>query len=465
LSRTAYRLSKSRFMAGLQCHKYLWLRVHEPDAPELVPDEAKQALFDSGSRVGKVAQTYVPGGVLIEKPYQDFQRAIRATEAAMQGSAPAVFEASFSAGGVFVAVDILERAGQGWNLIEVKSGTSAKPEHEPDVAVQLHTLRSAGVDVERVILMHLNRECRYPDLGNLFERTDLTQEAQARLPAVAEGIERQKAMYRIGGKCWDLERQGIRTIFDLPADFPLSEPAERQRRAVLSGRLIVEDGLRGDLCRFSPPLAFLDFETIGPAIPVWNGCRPYDQVPVQFSCHLVSPDGAVAHHEWLAEGPEDPRVDLAGELIRAVSGAGTILAYNASFERRCITALAEAAPHLASGLDALAARLEDLLPVVRSNVYHPDFGGSFSLKNILTPLVPDLGYEDLAVADGETASTILERLILAPGAFTQEEGQHHRRALLEYCKMDTWALVRLHERLLQLSDHAGTPMKPQGRLG
>jgi len=336
-------LSKSRFMAGLQCHKYLWLRVHEPAAQELVPDETRQALFETGSRVGEVAQTFVPGGVLIEKPYEDFQRAIRETKTAIQGSVGAVYEASFSAGGVFVAVDILKRADGGWNLIEVKSTTGTKPEHEPDVAVQLHTLRSAGVEVDRVYLMHLNPECRYPDLSNLFGRADLTQEALDLQPTVADEIERQKAMlaspvpqvepgphclapypcpfcsrcwperpqhhistvFRIGGKFWDLERQGIRTIFDLPADFPLSEPAERQRRSVISGKLIVEDGLKEDLDRFTPPIAFLDFETIRPAIPVWNGCRPYSQVPVQFSCHVVSPDGSLVHHEWLAEGPGD----------------------------------------------------------------------------------------------------------------------------------------------------------------
>jgi len=476
-------------MAGLQCHKYLWLRVHEPDAPELVPDEATQALFESGSRVGETAQTYVPGGVLIEKPYEDFQRALQATAAAIQGSAPAVYEASFSAGGLFVAVDILERTKQGWNLIEVKSSTSAKPEHVPDVAVQLHTLRSAGLDVQRAHLMHLNRECRYPDLSTLFEREDLTDEALDLLPTVADEIEKQKAMlagpvpkvepgphclspyscpfwdrcrpappphhistlYRIGGRFWELERQGIRTIFDLPDDYPLSEKADRQRRSVLAGKLIVEDGLKGELDRFTSPIGFLDFETIRPSIPAWKGCRPYDQVPVQFSCHLISADGSLVHHEWLAPGPQDPREEMVKELLRALTGTRTILAYSSGFERMCLNSLGEAFPHFANELNTLAGRLEDLLPVVRSYVYHPDFGGSFSLKRILSPLVPDLGYDDLEVADGGTASAMLEKLILEPEAFSPEERKLHRQSLLEYCKMDTLALVRLHERLLELS--------------
>ena len=484
-----FRLSKSRFLAGLQCHKYLWLRIHEPDAPELVPDESQQAVFDRGSLVGEVAQGYVPGGVLIEKPHEDFQRAIRTTEEAIQGGARAIYEASFSEDDVFVAIDILERTERGWNLLEVKSSTKAKPEHTPDVTVQLHTLRSAGIDVENVFLMHLNRECRYPDLSNLFERTDLTGEALAFLPEVPEEIKRQKTMlagaipqvepgphcsdpyecpflercrpelpphhistlYRIGGKSWDLERQGIWTIHDLPDDYPLSEKAERQRRAVIEDKLILEEGLREELERFVPPIAFLDFETILPAIPVWRGCRPYDQIPVQFSCHSFDSNGSLIHHDHLMEGPDDTREELAEKLIDFLKNAGTILAYSASFEKRCLNALAEAFTHLSGEIEEITAKIEDLLPLVRSYVYHPDFGGSFSLKNILSPLVPELSYDDLEVSDGGTASAMLEKLILEPDAFSPEKRDLHRQSLLRYCQMDTLALVKLYERLLEIS--------------
>jgi len=146
MSRGAIRLSKSRVGAGLQCHKRLWWTVHEPAAPELQPDEALQAVFDEGTRVGAVARAYVPGGVLIDLPYNAYDERIRATEAALQQSTPVIYEASFRASQVFVAVDILESRSEGASVIEVKSTTSVKEQHLPDVAVQAHVVRHNGVE-------------------------------------------------------------------------------------------------------------------------------------------------------------------------------------------------------------------------------------------------------------------------------------------------------------------------------
>jgi len=143
-----------------------------------------------------------------------------------------------------------------------------------------------------------------------------------------------------------------------------------------------------------PPIAFLDFETVGLAIPVWAGCHPYDFVPVQFSCHVQDATGGIVHREWLAGGPEDPRPMLAEHLVRACEGARTVVAYSAGFERRCIDQMAETLPALAAPLRSIVDRLVDLLPVVRNHVYHPDFGGSFSLKSVLPALVPEIRYEE-----------------------------------------------------------------------
>ena len=181
----AYRLSKSRYTAGLQCHRLLWWRVHEPDAPELVPDPGTQAIFDQGTRIGALAHTYVPGGTLIDFPYDQFQKKVEATAAALAAKAPVIYEASFSADRVFVAVDILERVRGGFGLIEVKSSTSAKPEHLPDAAVQAHVLARSGLEVRSVEIMHLNRACAFPDLGDLFTRTDVTGEVAELLPGRA----------------------------------------------------------------------------------------------------------------------------------------------------------------------------------------------------------------------------------------------------------------------------------------
>src|SRR5712692_1380246 len=167
-------LSKSRFTAGLQCHKQLWWRVHEPAAPELVPDAAQQLLFDNGTHVGEVARQYVPGGVLIDLPHTDYDGKLAATRRAIAAGAPAIYEASFVGDNVFVAVDILKREPRGWRVIEVKSTTSLKDQHLPDAAIQVHVLRRARLTVSGADVMVLNRACTFPALSDLFTRHDVT---------------------------------------------------------------------------------------------------------------------------------------------------------------------------------------------------------------------------------------------------------------------------------------------------
>jgi hypothetical protein len=244
---------------------------------------------------------------------------------------------------------------------------------------------------------------------------------------------------------------GCATLLDLPRDFPASGPALRQLESVRKGAVVVEPGLRDVLARLAPPIAFLDFETINPAIPVWPGCGPYRQVPVQFSCHVGGRDG-LEHHAWMADGPDDPREAIARALIAACAGATTVLAYGAPFERRCIAGLAEALPHLEPELASLSDRIQDLLPIIRDHVYHPEFQGSFSLKQVLPALVPELGYEDLNVQNGATASAALEALLFDAEPLSTVDRQALRRDLLQYCERDTLGMVRLFERLHALAE-------------
>jgi hypothetical protein len=259
-------------------------------------------------------------------------------------------------------------------------------------------------------------------------------------------------LYRLGKRAWDLDASGCRTIQALPASLSLSPIAERQRRSVVTARMVVEPSLRDALQGFEPPLAFLDFETINPAVPVWTGCHPYDNVPVQFSCHRQKRGGGHEHFEWLADGPGDPRPRIAEALVEACAGARTILAYNAGFEKACLRGLGAAlGPKPARAMREIETRIEDLLPAVRDHVYHPDFGGSFSLKSVLPVLVPELSYEGLEVADGSIATRELGRLLLHGEALDEAEKAHLREALLRYCELDTWGTVRLLERLHELA--------------
>jgi hypothetical protein len=248
----------------------------------------------------------------------------------------------------------------------------------------------------------------------------------------------------------ELEAQGYRSIRQLPGHVELNPVAARQRRAVRSRSVVVETGLAPALAPLDGPLGFLDFETVMPAIPMWPGCAPYETVPVQFSVHLER-DGRLEHRAWLAEGDTDPREPLAVALLHATAGARHVLAYHAPFEEQQLLALARAVPHLAAPLRALARRLVDLLPIVRRHVYHPDFHGSFSLKKVLPALVPELGYDDLTIADGLAASRALEGLLLRPPRIDEPGQARLRRDLLRYCERDTLALVRLVRRLRELA--------------
>ena len=144
MSSKSIGLSKSRVLAGLQCHKRLWWTVHEPTAPELLPDELTQAHFDDGTRVGEAARAYVPGGVLIDLPHRAYEERVTATREAMIRGARVIYEAAFRADSVFVSVDILERTATGLGIVEVKSTTRVKEQHLPDIALQAHVLGRAG---------------------------------------------------------------------------------------------------------------------------------------------------------------------------------------------------------------------------------------------------------------------------------------------------------------------------------
>ena len=484
-------LSKSRFMAGLQCPKYLWWWLHEPDAPELQPDPARQAIFDQGTRIGELAREQVSGGLLINVPHYRQREWADATREAINDGAKVIYEAAFLEEGLFAAVDILVHTPDGWRIIEVKSSLDVKEEHYFDTAFQVHLAELAGLEVVGAELMHLNRACTFPDLSNLFVRDDITERACGHLvAAVWQEIDFLRGQMEgplpgidIGprcnephdcpflGRCWSglprhhltnlyklgwdkirrLLSKGIETIADIPGDFPLSEVAEHQRRAVQSNSIVVEPGLKKALQEFEFPLTFLDFETVWPAIPAWDGCHPYEQVPVQFSCHVLHEDGILDHHEFLPDGPGDPRKELAQKLLDACGDLGTVLAWHASFEKLRIDDLARHLPEMTPRLEALNERIHDLLPVVRKYVYHPDFNGSFSLKSVLPALLPGEGYDDLAIAEGGAASQVLEAFLLH-GDTGGRNVEEVRLDLLRYCGKDTQALVLLYRELGRLGD-------------
>jgi hypothetical protein len=434
-------LSKSRFTTGLQCHRLLWWTVNEPDAPELTTTPDTQAIFDQGTHVGEVAREYIPGGQLIDLPYWDKEGRVEATREAIATGKRIIYEASFLADGVFVSVDILHRASRarGWTVSEVKSTTKVKPHHIPDASVQTHVLRRSGLPVIRTEVMHLNRACQHPDLSNLFTRTRVTRDVETYLPVVPREVKRQLTMLRRS------KPPSVKTgpHCTAPYECPFLERCHgAAARARTRGKPAIEPGLAMALTALKTPIAHFDFETIGPAIPVWPGCRPYDQVPVQFSAHIEpSRKGTRSRHvEWLADGSGDPRPEIARALIKALDRAGSIIVWHQPFEEGRLRELQEAVPDLADELQRVIDRLVDLLPVVRKNVEHPAFRGSYSLKAVAPAVVPGLRYDDMEIGDGGTASRTLAAMLLGPKIPVAEK-RTTRKALLTYCAQDTRATM------------------------
>ena len=489
-----YTLTKKTFLAGAQCLKRMWWEMYDPSAVETRPTPTARFRMEEGARVGVVARTYVPGGRLIKRGGRSLNAILADTkEALADQSVPAIYEAAVLANGTLIFPDILERTEDGFVLIEVKSKTSVSElKHVPDVAIQAHVLRAAGVPIVRCEVMHLNRECVFPDLSNLFTRVDVTELVEARLTTIAEEMRVEMVTARLPvapniatgshcrrpdpcpfiDRCWpaaptdhigtlykisekmleEFEASGWDRIRDLPDDVKLSAIAARQRRALREGHTVVErETLLEAMKSLTYPIAHIDFETVQPAIPLWDGCRPYDQVPVQLSCHLVKADHTESHHEFLFDGQGDPRPAIAAAILEFCGPAATVTAYNAQFERGCIELVAAACPDKAALLKGIADTLVDLQPIVRENVYDEKFGGSFSIKKVLPALVPGLGYDDLRISEAETASVQLARVIFGGSKIHPEEREELRQALLEYCKRDTAAMVALSNKLTELT--------------
>ncbi|UCF86141.1 MAG: DUF2779 domain-containing protein, partial [Desulfobacteraceae bacterium] len=353
-------LSKSRFLAGLQCPLRLWNTCYNPElASEVSP--VQQAVFDTGHEVGRLATQLYPEGVIIEEDHLHLEEAILSTLKAMENpNVRAIYEAGFMHDGVRIRVDILERLGNGrWNLIEVKSSTSEKDIYLPDVAVQYHVLKGSGLAIDQVILMHLNNQYIFDGknirLEQLFCRTDMTPKAliyQNQVPSLlstfnamlakpeepeikpgrhcknpyecefwehcTKGMPEHRVLNLSGitqTKLNDLSAMGIDDIRDIPADFSLSALQERIRSCVIDNNDYISPALKDELMNVEYPVHFLDFETIGPAIPRYAGTRPYQTIPFQWSDHILCEDGRVEHREYLCEEDKDPREEFTRSLL------------------------------------------------------------------------------------------------------------------------------------------------------
>ena len=492
----ASHLTKSRTMAGLQCLRRLWLLVHDPLPYE---EPAPGSPIDIGQNIGRKAHLLFPGGIEVtEEPWEHAQAVARTAALMADAGVPAIFEAAFEHDAIRVRVDVLERRPAGtWGLREVKSSTRLKDHYINDIALQAYVLRGAGVSLSSIELLHVNiayiRGAGGIDWSEFFARRDVSDAVAAALIHLPDHLPAMRACLGApmppevepGPQCgnpyrcefWDrctghkpddwvsymprlsqsqadgLKARGIETISAIPPDFPLTGRQAVIREAIATGQPFVAPDLKRLLRNFGPPACYLDFEAMMPPIPLYEGTRPYQTIPFQWSLHVLAGDGALHHREFLADDDGDPRRPFAETLIAALSGSDAPIIVYSTYEQTRLKELAANFPDLREALTAIIARLVDLLPIVRNGIYFPVAGFSNSIKSVGPALCPDFTYEDLEdIADGATAAAAF--LPFASGQLTlPEEVDRLRASLRVYCQRDTLAMVEVHRALMRLAGY------------
>ncbi len=483
------RLSKSKFLQGHQCRKLLWFACNTKEVPE--PDAAQQAILDQGKQVGDLAKTLYPGGVEVGAGVTDFEQVLQRSLEAMKTRLP-LFEASFVYNGGLARADILLPVGRTeWDIIEVKSSTEIKDVNLLDLAFRAFVYHGAGLHIRRCCVMHVNSEyVRHGaiDPKKFFKLADVTKDVSALSRDIEPLMEdmfsviRRKqspdiqigphcsypypcplqdkcwaflpeqnvtTLYRAGKKAFKLLADGIVALKDIPEDFRLTANQKIQRQTAASGKPHVDrTALAAFLSQLQYPLSYLDFETLGTAIPLFDGAQPYEQIPFQFSLHVIRSAGAKPeHHGFLAEGRNDPRPEFVRRLHAILPDVGSVIVYNAAFEQGRLEECCHLLPEYEPWCRQVKRRMVDLLLPFRGFRYHhPAQHGSNSMKAVL-PALTGHGYEHLEIQEGGTAS--LEYLRVTHGAVPEAERQKVRAQLERYCGLDTEGMVWIIDALRQ----------------
>lgn len=476
-------LSKSKLKRGLQCAKSLYFSLYQKHL-EPKPDLALQMQFDEGHEVGALARKRFGPGYLIDLKPWDFSGFVQATRAAIERGEEVIFEAAVVTGNLFARTDVLRKVKgtEKWDIIEVKKSTDVKVDHLQDIVIQYLISEKAGLSINKLYVMHINRDCVHPHLENLFTMRDVTIEAMelatemknklnglwklaknSAEPTVDIGphcevphkcVFRDHCwkkipdmsvfnIYKIGGKKWEYYQKGILDISEVNPEEFVGNTRRMIECTQTNSRFVDQEGVRKDLEAFQFPLYFLDFETAMFAIPRYPGTRPYQQIPFQYSLHVwpQKDSDSTNHFEFLHRQDSDPGPDLLKDLVSQLGTEGSIVAYNKKFESSCLTQLGERFPEYAETIKAINARLVDPLPIFQNHIYDPKFHGTFSIKTVAPALLgADASYEDMTIGDGAMAQVTLRNLI------TKNLGNNEEQiveALLKYCHKDSWLMVEL----------------------
>lgn len=483
--RAPIALSKTKLLSLMQCPRKLWLETYSPELEE--PSAERGALRDTGNVVGQLArQLYGRGAGHVVSFERGLRAAIDATRALVEaGGREPIFEATFDHDGVNVRVDVLERSEREPKLIEVKASAHVKDHYLDDCAIQAWALAHNGLTPRQVAVATLDTSFVYGgdgDYDGLLVENDVTEAVQQRLdtvatlvaearrtladldePAIAVGTQcgaphgcefyghcappsAEFPVLGLGGSkenLFELLHAGFADLRDVPEKRLTSDTQRRIWQRTRLGEPHLDAELRELARGLALPRYYLDFETVAPAVPLFAGTRPFEALPFQWSCHIESRPGELAHAEFLDLNAEPPMRRLAEGLLAALGTTGPILVYT-TFERHVLKSLAARFADLAAPLEALAARLVDLYPPTKRHYYHPAMQGSWSIKAVLPTVAPDLSYAGLGEVQDGLAAQVAYLEAVAP-ATTAARRTELKRALLDYCRQDTLALVRLVE--------------------
>ena len=488
------RLSKSTFIRGLQCEKSLYLYKHQYRLKDPTPSSL-QAVFDQGTNIGLLAQELFPYGddASPENHFKMVESVGKTQDFISQGES-IIYEATFLYNNVLAALDILVKDEEGWKAYEVKSSTKVSETYIKDAAIQYYTITNSGIDLKDISIVHINNQYTKDgelDIHQLFTIESVYDQVLEFLPRIPNEVRRLKNVIEspeppnvdIGnhcsdpydcdfkGTCWkhipdysvfnisrlkkdkkfDLYNQGVITLDQIDLGYTDLNPNQvLQVQSEVDGTTHIDiEEIRKFTNGLSYPLYFLDFETIGPAVPKYNGSRPYQQLVFQYSLHIQETlTSEIEHREYLADPSQDPRIGFIEQLISDCGTSGDILVYNIGFERGKLNDLIEVFPEYSNELRGIVNRLKDLMiPFQQKWYYTPEMKGSYSIKYVLPALVPELSYNDLEIKEGGTASNTF--LSMVNGTFAGDV-EETRNQLLEYCKLDTFAMVKILEKLRQV---------------
>lgn len=453
-------LSKSTYVRGCKCEKSLWLYKHHYH--ERNESEAAQAIMQSGTSVGEFARTLFPEGVLVQSDMDyPYRQNVKITAQYLEVGHKVIYEAHFQYQQVLCAVDILVcHSDNSVDIYEVKSSTSVKDYHKLDLAVQYWILQNCGIKVNKAFILTINNQyVRMGDLevDKLFVAHNLSQYCEQALPEVEAKVAHFKAIaleqtcpaVEVGNHCNDFYSCDF-------SDFchsQIATPEEENQEPLPIEVYKDEDRLRAFLDEVCYPMYFMDFETLNDAIPPYDYSRPYQQLVYQFSVHIKhSAEDEASEIAFLGEPNQDNRIPFIEQLIKALGNRGTIWVYNSTFEKTRLNEIARDFPQYQQAIEKINDRIKDLLDVFRgkqkSGMYFlSSMGKSASIKVVLPALLPELSYEDLNVQNGLQAGDCFRSLDIINDS---KQKAQIREDLLRYCQLDTFAMVKIYEKLCQI---------------